>query len=225
MSNMFSQGKFQVGKRVRIVGDGLSLWLGLTGEIVGTEPFEADDLMALFNKSGTPHYYLVRLDKDETTIRQMEHNLGNESDTPVEKTDTTFKKAIDGIIYQLSQPQNRDLLGSVIGHIGKDDSFMFTFSANEHTLDFDAFVNTEHQLDAIVKSLQKAEGVEATEDFRSMSERYDEYLITSDHAALNLTQSERFDAIVDPFDGGWSGAVYGFVMRNVQHKLRKMMSN
>lgn len=223
MSSMYSQGKFQVGERVKIIGNGLNEHLGETGEIVGTDPFADGDIMALFNKSGTPHYYLVRLDKDETTTREMEHDLGVLTDTPVAAIDTTFKSTVDGIIRQLSKPENRDLLGKVVGHMGENDSFMFSFVTHEKW-GFDEFCRNQHMIDMVVKSIGVGLDKPVEDDVRSMSVRYDEYLATDDNA-LNLEQSKRFNAIIEPFDDGWSGSVYGFVMRKVQYQLRTMMSN
>jgi|SRR5579864_397881 len=129
------------------------------------------------------------------------------------------------VIAELSKPENRDLLLAVVSHTGKDDSFMFTFSQPKR-MDFDEFSAMTHLLDGQLPGLMTAMGVtDFQEDFRSMSERYDEYLVRLNDHRLNESQSARFSAAVDQFDDGWSGAYYGMMMRSVQSELHRMFNN
>jgi len=134
------------------------------------------------------------------------------------------EKTVQGIVRKLSEPQNRDLLSKVMGHIGENDSFMFTFEQHEK-VDFDTFCALDHQLDAFIKAIGEAMGEEFDEDFRSMSDRYDEYLAKESDAKLSKEQTQRFNAILDLFDDGWSGSYAGHIMRRVQAYLNKVSGN
>lgn len=128
------------------------------------------------------------------------------------------------IIRELFKPQNRDLLFAVL-QIGDEDaaqSFMFGFTQRQ-TVDFDTFASMTHLLD-----VQLSPELELEPDHRSMSERYDEYLALidqhNDRVSLTESQTTRFNALVDQFDNGWSGAYYGILMRRVQGHLRRMFN-
>ena len=129
------------------------------------------------------------------------------------------------IIRELLKPENRDLLFAVMQLSGDDaeQSFMYGFTYTELP-DFDTFAEWIHTFDV---QLAPKLGIEP--DYRSMSERYDEYLARieqrNDRVSLNKEQTDRFEALVNQFDNGWSGAYYGVLMRHVQHRLRQMFDN
>jgi hypothetical protein len=109
---------------------------------------------------------------------------------------------------------------------GSQDSFMLTFK-KPSTMGFDEFSMIRHNLDTIIPKICESMGVPYNGDLRSMSQRYDEYLLRQDTAfALDDDQSARYDAIINEADdSGWSGSVYGLVMRLVQTTLLRMLNN
>lgn len=138
----------------------------------------------------------------------------------------TLDSAVSGIIAELAQPQNRDLMLAVVAH-GRDDdgSFMATFN-HARELGFDEYAALSHQFDAIIPLIEEATGQAAIPDYRSMSQRYDDYLADlNTNKRLNETQTSRMEAITTKFDDGWSGAVYGMVMRHVQFTLIRILNN
>lgn len=130
------------------------------------------------------------------------------------------------IIRELLKPENRDLLFAVMQQDSGDEaeqSFMFGFTYAKPT-DFDTFAGWTHIIDT-----ELAPALDMQPDYRSMSERYDEYLASieqhNDRVLLNKEQTDRFETLVNQFDNGWSGAYYGVLMRHVQHRLRQMFNN
>lgn len=134
-----------------------------------------------------------------------------------------FDRIANGIVGELLKPQNLDLLIAVRDHDldNTGGGFMFGFQSAP-PLNFDQFCNITHQVDAIIQTLK----LEAEPDYRSMSTRYDEYIVTcNDNKRLNLEQSARFEVMIKPFDDGWSGAVFGLLMRQVQLTVLRMFNN
>jgi hypothetical protein len=129
---------------------------------------------------------------------------------------------VDGIMKDLFKPENHDLLFAV-RDLGDSDeeNFMFGFTHFKKP-DFDSFCLNSHLIDAMMPEF----GVEP--DLRSMSVRYDEYLARVDRLnefTISEQQTKRFDDIVNRFDDGWSGAIYGLIMRRVQFLIRRMFNN
>lgn len=128
------------------------------------------------------------------------------------------------IIRELLKPENRDLLFAVMqnGSGDAEQSFMFGFTYTEPP-SFDSFAEWTHIIDA-----QLAPELDMQPDYRPMSARYDEYLARvdqrNDRVSLTQTQTARFNALVNQFDNGWSGAYYGVLMRWVQRRLRQMFN-
>lgn len=123
------------------------------------------------------------------------------------------------IVKELCKPENIDLFIKIKqqGSGSTEDSFMFGFQHVE-PITFDEYVHLEN---LIHFELKPALGIETDEVYLgNMSEKYDAYLARNDeeNAArpLSKSQSDRFEEIISPFDDGWSGAYYGFLMRWVQ---------
>ena len=140
----------------------------------------------------------------------------------------TFDKEppeVEQIIRELTRPENRDLMIEVVnlGTGSEVESFMVGFTQSE-VCSFDEYADSMHLIDA---SLIEALGLEP--DYRSMSERYDQYLASmedlNDKVSLNDAQTQRFNAIVDRFDDGWSGAYYAVLMRHIQRLLAQIINN
>lgn len=133
--------------------------------------------------------------------------------------------AINEIVKEVLKPMNADILRAVV-ELGESDtdhfeSFMFGFTYKE-SMDFDTFANLMHTLDVSL-----AASLDFPIDDRPMSVRYDEYLAQNDKVALNKSQTSRFNAIVDKWadEQGWSGAVYGMALRQVQFIILSMLQN
>src|SRR5690349_7564670 len=96
-----------------------------------------------------------------------------------------------GILRELNKPQNRDLAFKVANHgLGDGGSFMDTFTTSE-ALSFDDYATLTHGFDAFLPTLDAMTGNVSEPDYRSMSERYDEYLAElNENKALNETQTE-----------------------------------
>jgi len=130
--------------------------------------------------------------------------------------------AIEGIIADLKSPFNRPLLLMIVRfHIEEPDkSFQFDFSSCEPLtyLEYEAYLPVEAGL------LQQL-GVEVN-DTRSTGERYDEYIArhgTKEYIGREM--SKALDELTSKYDDGWSGSVYGYIMRNVAEKLFSQNAN
>lgn len=140
-------------------------------------------------------------------------------------------KNVKAVLNELCKIENRDLLKAIIECGDEDDiqSFMFGFTYHEPA-SFDDFVMMENQVNFVLKPQL---GVEPDDNI-NMSQRYDDYLkrmdTRNDQVALDKSASQRLENIVskvedtDPM-GGWSGAYYGWLMRNVQFEASKLNSN
>lgn len=133
-----------------------------------------------------------------------------------------FAHEINGIIGELLQPQNRQLLIAIVrfnDEHPEDKSFMFDFSTSEPMtyLEYEAFLP---MMNGLLDALGKP-----SDDTRSTGERYDEYIETFEEGYINLDMSAQLDAIISKYDQGWSGSVYGYIMRHVAHKLTYRAAN
>lgn len=147
--------------------------------------------------------------------------------------DQYTQRIVGGIIKELSKPQNADLLVAVRDYDldNTHGGFVFGFTSQE-PMNFDAFGRLTVQLDELIEFLRaKYPSVaiaseSSSERLLPMFKRYELYLSShNENMRLNLSQSKRLDAITARFDDGWSGAVYGMLMREVQHILLRMVNN
>lgn len=137
---------------------------------------------------------------------------------------------VKAVLTELCKIENRDLLKAVmeVGVGTEIESFMcgFTF---DNPLSFDDFVHIQNLIHfQLIPQL----GLETDDLYLvNMSQKYDEYLkdIETRNAlvALNQNETNRFEQIINKIEGdqGWSGAYYGWLMRNVQFEASKLNSN
>jgi len=130
-----------------------------------------------------------------------------------------LEQAVQGIIKDLAKAENIDLrmaVAQVTNEGGNNGTFMFGFT-QRNPLTFDDFAMLAHETDTNLSEL-------LSEDLRSMSARYDEYLeileTDNEEVTLGEDQTARWKAIVEQFNTNWSGAVYGIVCREVQRRLK-----
>lgn len=131
---------------------------------------------------------------------------------------------VDAIIEGLSQPSNRDLLFAVVQHgLTDNGSFMFTFNSHE-PMDFDQWLFVHQQLEAMMSAIAEAVGKAREADYRTYEEQYEEYLANNNKdSRLDMSQSQRFEAIIATLDNGWSGSFYGHIMRKTQMALQELL--
>ena len=119
--------------------------------------------------------------------------------TASERTTHNDPPAVEGIVRELLKPENADLKEAVVS-LGetKDSNFMFGFTRASWPHGIDPATNA-----ALVALINEQ----------------------NEKASLDAAQTARFEAIISEFDNGWTGAVYGMIMRRVQAVLRQMANS
>lgn len=106
---------------------------------------------------------------------------------------------------------------------GKDEheSFMFGFaSAHKPIASFDEYVRFIRSFKAQMS--QQGFPIRETVDMRASYDRYVEWKEKGlERTPIDASQAERFEALIDKYDDGWSGPIYGLVCREIQMYLRK----
>lgn len=130
------------------------------------------------------------------------------------------------IVQELLKPENADLAFTIayFGDSDKYQSFMWGFATPHHTKvsSFDEYADF---IRSVTMQLNE-QGLEVEETV-NMSASYDRYLESHkksiEMSPIDANQADRFEAILKPYDDGWSGAAYGFLCRKVQALLLKEM--